>query len=363
MSWKSAVLGAGYRGVMKPIFFQFDPEAVHDFMVGNGVLLGKTAPTRWLVEQAFSYQHQSLVKKIDGIEFPNPVGLAAGFDYNGQLTQVLPSVGFGFHTIGTVTLRPYEGNTPPRLTRFAKSKSILVNKGLKNLGAEVIIDRLKRETGGVFRIPTGVSIGATNQEYTSTEAQLKDIASCFKEFENSGLKLAYYEMNISCPNTFAGEPFTTPGRLDLLLRQLDKLNLRRLLYLKMPIDPTNEQFVGLLKVASRHNVQGVIIGNLQKNKKALDVHPEDRAQWQQLPGHLSGKPTFRRSNELIHLTRKLTKDRFTIIGLGGIFTPRDAQYKLEMGADLVQLITGMIFEGPQLVGEICEGLKKNVLIT
>lgn len=358
MSWKSAVLGAGYRGVMKPIFFQFNPESVHDFMVGNGVMLGKTAVTRWLVQQAFAYQDRSLSKTIDGIRFPNPVGLAAGFDYNGQLTQTLPSVGFGFHTIGTVTLQPYEGNTPPRLTRFAKSKSILVNKGLKNWGAGVIIDRLMAETGGTFHIPTGISIAASNQAYNSNKQQLEDILGCFRLFESSKLQFAYYEMNISCPNTFAGEPFTTPERLEILLRELDTLNLQRPLYLKMPIDPTNEQFVGLLRAANHHNVQGVIIGNLQKNKQTADVHPEDRARWQTMKGNLSGKPTFRRSNELIHLTKKLTKDRFTIIGLGGIFTPRDAQYKMELGADLVQLITGMIFEGPQLVGEICEGLAK-----
>ncbi len=343
-------IGFLYQRIIKKIFFWWDAETIHNFLTNVGKLLGSSQLTQLLTEWCFAYRSSHLSRVIDGITFPNPVGLAAGFDYNGQLTQILPSVGFGFQTIGTVTLNPYPGNPKPRLGRFPNSQALLVNKGLKTKGAKQIIYDLEKIDS--FAYPIGISIASTNQHFNSLRDQLVDFMSCFVLFEKSHVKHTYYELNISCPNTFGGEPFTTPTRLELLLKCVDRLQLSRPVYIKMPIDQSEKETLQLLKVAANHQISGVVIGNLTKDKHNPDVLPTDQAEWQQRAGNLSGKPTWNRSNQLIKLTRQHFKNRFTIIGTGGIFSGEDAQTKIELGADLVQLITGMIFQGPQLIGQI-----------
>jgi dihydroorotate dehydrogenase len=338
-----------YKNFLKPRFFLRDPEDMHNQNVRLGQALGKIAPLRIMVDWLWAYHNPVLNKTIDGITFPNPIGLSAGFDYNGKLTGILPSVGFGFHTIGTVTLHSYEGNPRPRLGRFPRSQALLVNKGLKNDGAEQVIKRLEKCT---FQIPTGISIASTNKPFTSEKEQIEDIVECFKLFEKSKVKHAYYELNISCPNTFGGEPFTSAERLKQLMKSIDQLKLTRPLYVKMPIDHTQKETLAMLEVLARHNTHGVIFGNLTKDKNNPAVHPIDRKMWKLRKGNLSGKPTWERSNTLVLLTRKHFKDRFTIIGTGGVFSGRDARYKINFGADLIQLITGMIYEGPQVIGSI-----------
>lgn len=346
-----------YKHILKKIFFSFDAENVHDFMTKSGKLLGKSSFSRWITSLLFSFQSPKLVKKIDGIEFKNPVGLSAGFDYNGELTQILPSVGFGWHTIGTVTIEPYEGNTKPRLGRFPKSQALLVNKGFKSLGAKMVIknlEKLQKEHGGkAFKIPVGISIGSTNRPFKTEREQIENILACFKLFEKSKVGHSYYELNISCPNTFGGLPFYEPARLKRLLLAVDKLRIKMPIYIKMPIDQSEKETLTMLEVIDPHNIQGVIFGNLTKDHKNPAVKADDRRDWAEKKGNLSGKPTWKRSNRHIALTKKHYFDRFTIIGTGGIFSGEDAEKKMKLGADLVQLITGMIFEGPQVVGEIC----------
>lgn len=337
-----------YRVFIKPTLFMFDPELVHHLAIATGVTIGRSQTLKLLLSSALGFQTPVTSKQLAGISFPNVVGLSAGYDYNGDLTGTLATVGFGWQTIGTVTFAAYEGNEAPRLTRFPLSKSILVNKGLKNVGAPAIILKL---TGVHFPIPTGFSIASTNRAFSSDREQLLDIVKCFRLFEHSPLKHAYYELNISCPNTFGGEPFTTPKRLEALLTVLDVV-VKRPIFVKLPIDLPDQVFSSLLAVCNRHTIVGLIIGNLTKDKKNPDVDPSERAKWQSMAGNLSGKPTFNRSNRLITLADKLYGSRFVIVGTGGIFTVKDAEIKIKAGADLVQLITGMIYEGPQLIGQI-----------
>ncbi len=342
-----------YAVILKRIFFLLDPENVHNLMTRVGAVMGQFWLMRKLNSVVFAYYSPQLATTHNGITFPNPVGLSAGFDYNGNLTQILPAVGFGWHTIGTVTLEPYAGNPQPRLGRFPNSKALLVNKGLKNLGAHQIIKNLQPLE---FSIPVGISIASTNRLFSTTKEQIMDIMSCFALFEKSQVKHRYYELNISCPNTFGGEPFTTPDRLEVLLSALDTVKIQRPIYVKMPIDQSEKETLALLAVLDKHTVAGVILGNLTKDKNNPAVAKEDLSNWKQQKGNLSGKPTFDRSNTLIALTKKHYRKRFTIIGTGGIFSPEDAQLKLKLGADLVQLITGMIYVGPQLIGSINRNL-------
>jgi dihydroorotate dehydrogenase len=347
--WLYTLFAWKYQHILKPLFFLLDAEFVHTSMVTLGEWLGKSAIGRHFIALCFGYSNPVLSKTIDGIVFPGPLGLAAGFDYNGQLTQILPSLGFGFHTIGTVTLLPYQGNTGTRLDRLPSSRGLLINKGLKSLGAVAVARALERLP---LHIPTGISIASTNQCYDTLKDQLLDIAQSFTIFEKSSVQHAYYEMNISCPNTFGGEPFTTPDRLEILLTMLDRLQISKPLYIKMPIDQSENETLQLAKVAAKHTIAGLIFGNLTKNKNNPAITPADRLKWSNQAGNVSGKPTWERSNTLLELIKKHYGKRFTLIGTGGIFSPQDFAKKQELGADLAQLITGMIFQGPQLIGQI-----------
>ena len=358
---KSQLYNFTYQKLLKPIFFLFDAELIHNLLIKFGSILGSNIFLKKILQAFFSFYHPSIVKEIDGISFPGPVGLSAGFDYNGDLTQILPFLGFGWHTIGTVTWLPYPGNPKPRLSRYPNSQALLVNKGLKTIGAPALIKKLENKP--LFTIPTGISIASTNKYFNSTKEQLMDILMSFVAFEKAKLNHQYYEMNISCPNTYGGEPFITPHRLDILLSCLDRLNLTRPLYIKMPIDQNEQTSLNLLMVASKHNVQGVILGNLTKDKHNHLVNKADQQDWQNKKGNLSGKPTWERSNNFIKLAHQHFPNRFTIIGTGGIFSGQDAQTKMDLGADLVQLITGMIFQGPQLIGQINHYLSSKQLKT
>lgn len=347
---KTSLLGWVYRNIIKPGFFLCDPEWIHNSHIKAGRWMGQFWLTRQLLKLIFFIPATPIT--IANVKFPGRVGLAAGFDYNGDLTQILPELGFGWHTIGTVTWNPYPGNPKPRLGRFPNSQALLVNKGLKSIGTKNVIHKLQTTKLGQFRIPTVISIASTNQAYNSTQDQLIDILASFIAFERSGLDHAMYEMNISCPNTFGGEPFTSPDRLELLLSCLDKLNLSKPLLVKMPIDQSESDTLLMLKVLAEHQVTGLIFGNLTKDKNNPAVDALDAKQWKHRKGNLSGKPTWSRSNALLKLTKQHYQDRFVLIGTGGVFSGSDAQHKLDLGADLVQLITGMIYQGPQLVGEI-----------
>lgn len=347
-----------YGLIAKPFFFLINPEVVHETMTKVGATLGSIGLLQFLTRWFLQFKHPVLTKTLNGITFKSPIGLAAGYDYNADLTQIMPSVGFGYQTVGTVTYLPYKGNPSPTFGRFPNSKALLVNKGLKSSGAKAIIKKL---TGLTFEFPIGISIGSTNRHYQSEKEQILDIITCFKLFEDSAVKHSYYELNISCPNTFGGEPFTTRERLADLLNALDTLKITKPVYVKMPIDQGESESLQLLKVINKHNIQGLVIGNLTKDKDNPAVLPEDRESWKTRKGNLSGKPTFERSNRLISLAKKQYGKRFTIIGTGGIFNAEDAKEKIKRGADLVQLITGMIFEGPAMMSLINAELANQLL--
>src|SRR3989344_9014677 len=263
----TSVIGFIYKQLLKPLFFQFDAEAVHDLMTATGKFLGQFEVTKNFTSRLFSYKNKSLTQKIHGITFANPIGLSAGFDYNAQLTQILPSVGFGFETVGTITNIPYEGNPKPRLGRLPKSKSLLVNKGFKSEGVDEVIKKLKRLR---FEIPIGLSVGRSNSATLKTiEESIGDIIESFKKFEAAKLATAYYELNISCPNLIHGGKnitFYPPKNLEKLLAKIDKLNLKKPLFIKMPITEPNLATEKMLDTIVKYKVSGVIFGNLQKDR-------------------------------------------------------------------------------------------------
>jgi len=344
---RNRIIGGAYRRVLKPLFFARDPERVHDLMTATGACMGRHAATRRLARVLFSYAHPSLEQTMFGLRFVNPIGLAAGFDKNAELTDILPDVGFGFAEIGSVTGEPCEGNPKPRLWRLPASQSLLVYYGLKNDGCEAIAARL---TGRRFRIPVGISVAKTNSPATvETAAGIADYVKAFRTVHDVA---GYVTVNISCPNAFGGEPFTDPGKLDLLLAAIDRLAPTKPVFLKLPADLAPGELDALLDVSTSHRVDGYICSNLTKRRENPRVIERDVP----TKGGLSGKPTELLANALIsHCYRRL-HGRAVIVGCGGVFTAEDAYEKIRLGASLIQMITGMIYRGPQVVSEINQGL-------
>lgn len=339
--------------------FKFNPTIVHNFFVSFGKKIGDWSSGRFLTNLIYGYRGIDISKMVDGIYYKTPILLSAGFDYNGNLTQILPSLSFGGAEIGSVTARPCIGNPEPSLKRLPFSKSIIVNKGLKNDGVDAVIDRLKK-VKRIKKFVVGISIARTNDSCATTvENGIADYVYSLKKIVENDIG-DYYTINISCPNSFGGETFADVVLLEKLFSEIDKVKRKKPLYVKMPISVTNNIFLQLMDVLKRHSVQGVIIGNLQKDYKKIDnrdVAPQFYS------GGLSGKPCEERSNELIRLAKNNFKNHFTIIGCGGIFSYDDAKNKFDAGADLIQLITGMIYEGPGLVKKICKGISTSSVIS
>ncbi len=343
-----------YKSILRPILFLFDPEFIHDWFISIGEFLGRNRITRMIIGFMYSYHNPDIAKIVDGIEYQAPILLATGFDYNGRLTRILPRIGFGGEEIGSITARPCEGNPKPRLTRLPRSKSIIVNKGLKNDGVETVINRL-RKTPRERNFVIGISIAYTNDAKSVTVEQgITDYVNALKRLNEEEIG-DFYTINISCPNTFGGEAFTTPESLTRLLQEMKKIPCNKPIYVKMPINVPWSRFHSLLEIIDIHGLHGVVIGNINKDYNSLEFRNDTPKRYS---GGLSGKPCNRLSTELIKKTREVFGRRFTIIGVGGIMSPNDAKEKFEAGADLVQLISGMIYEGPGLIKKIAKSLER-----
>jgi dihydroorotate dehydrogenase (fumarate) len=346
-----------YHGVVRPILFRRNPDAVHEHIHRLGARLQRVYGLPKVIHGLWAYQNtQFLEQKILGITFHNPVGLSAGFDKNFELPPILKSIGFGFMEGGSLTFEPCYGNPKPWFHRLPKSKSIVVNVGLANQGVSAIVKRLQRYPRNMFtNFPLNISVAKTNSPKACTDTDaIADYTGSLKIIGEAGVG-DMITLNISCPNTYGGEPFTTPSRLNRLLTEVDALNLVQPMFVKMPNNLPWEEFDQLLTVIARHQVKGVTISNLAKDRKKLslkDPLPEN------IKGNLSGRPTWDLSNELIRKTYKKYHRRFVIIGVGGIFSAQDAYTKIKLGANVVELITGLIFEGPQLIGQINRDLVK-----
>lgn len=342
-----------YRRVLKPILFLQDASAIHIRAIELGNFLSKIPIAKSLFSFLFRPKYPILSRNLFGLNFKTPVGLAAGFDYEGRLTQILPAIGFGFGTIGTLTNSPYAGNPPPILGRLPRSQALMVNKGFKNLGVTTTLNGMRNLK---FEYPVGVSIGKTNTpEHKTQEDGIRDVVRAFKKAESFEIPFAYYELNISCPNLFGNIEFYQPEHLEDLLSAIEKLKIRRMVFLKMPISKTDEEIKSIMEVVIRHPfIRAVVIGNLQRDRNNPALLPEEVGKFSK--GNFSGLPCRERSDELIDLVYRNYGSRIKIIGCGGIFSAKDAYRKIKLGASLVQLITGMIFEGPQLIAQINLGL-------
>lgn len=342
------VAHTGYLRCVKPILFRFHPDTVH----ARTIALCRRAQ-RWriilvLTRWWLAYEHPILKQTLHGITFANPVGLSAGFDKSVELLPLLESIGFGFATGGSVTGRVCIGNEKPWFHRLPKEKSLVVNVGLANQGSAAVAKRLAGDTRSKrVRMPQMISVARTNDRVSSADSGA--VQDYLMGLKNLRRYATMFEINISCPNTYGGEPFTDPSRLKVLLSAIDTLKLSQPVFVKMPSNKPWKEFDALLKVVAEHNIAGVTICNLRKDRKNVEIDAE-------VKGNLSGLPVRELSDDLIARTYKKYGKKLTIIGVGGIFTAEDAYRKIRLGANMVALVTGLIYEGPAIVGEINDGL-------
>ncbi len=334
-----------YRFIAKPIFFALDPEWVHERISNLGHNLGGYSITRFLTSFAFNYKSVKLTQKIAGIEFANPVGLSAGYDKEGLLTELIPSTGFGFMELGSVTAFPHSGNEGKRLARLPKEKSLIVNYGLNSSGSKNIAKRLNTLPR---YFPIGISIAPTNRkESDNIETAINDYLSSFKDLAPLA---QYIDLNLSCPNTNNELVFLRANNLEKLLNRINAEKINVPIFIKLSPDINNDELYSILEVADKNNVKGIICTNLTK------VRPAEHST--EIEGGLSGKLVQEKSDKMIAEIYKKYKNRFVIIGVGGIFTAKDAYRKIKNGATFVQLFTGMIYQGPQVISTINLGLVK-----
>ncbi|OZG67618.1 dihydroorotate dehydrogenase 2 [Bifidobacterium aquikefiri] len=339
-----------YKHVAKPFIFNETPDVAHDQMISFCRAAGKIPPLMWLLNGLLDYTDPMIESNVMGIHFNNPFGLSAGLDKNCDLSTVLDAAGFGFETVGSTTSRPCPGNDRPWFHRLPEYDSMLVHVGLANDGSQYVIPRVEKAHTQSKSMKMSISIARTNDDKTG------DIDEGIEDYrislERAANRSSIIEINISCPNTRAGEPFNEdPKNLDRLFTELDKVQHQQPLLVKMPLNKTWEEFQGLLDVLVSHNVQGVTMANLQKDRTGLDVP-------QSWLGGLSGSPCYVPSNDTVARTYQQYGDRLTIAGVGGVFTPEQAYEKIRNGASLVMFVSSLMYRGPQQITTLKRGLVK-----
>ncbi|MEK7640314.1 MAG: quinone-dependent dihydroorotate dehydrogenase [Patescibacteria group bacterium] len=340
-----------YEKIIRPILYHFQPDTIHPIVAGGSELVSRIPGVSHILRRYFRVNDPALHTTIDGVTYPNPVGLSAGFDKNAQFLHFEETFGFGFAEIGSITGRPYSGNPKPWVRRLVRNESLVVNYGLRSQGVEAVAQRLERTRVGM---PYGVSVAKSNLPDCFGETAIADYVKVYVRTKELG---RYATINLSCPNTADGTPFSEPETLEPLLQALTETRvqhaIRKPTYLKINPDIQREKLDRIISLVQQYKLQGLVIGNLIKDKArahALLDYPEDHnLDW---PGGVSGKPVRALSTEVIRYVYGKTKGAMTIIGTGGIFTGDHAYEKIRAGASLVQLITGFIFGGPTTIRDI-----------
>ncbi len=350
----TSVRSALYKHVAKPLFFALPPDFVHARTMDGLWAAGKVPGAAAAIRKLTIKRRPELERTWEGIQFSSPVGLSAGLDKNGRIVPMMQAIGFGFSEVGSVTAEPCTGNEKPWFYRLPRTKSLGVHVGLANEGVKRILARLESNTLAVqSHFPTILSIARTNSKQASGAKEgIADFVASAKQAKKSNA-VQMIELNISCPNAFGGETYTTPELLEDLLSAIDGVNVAKPIFIKMPVDLPWNRTKKLLDIAVSHAITGVTFANLTKNRADADLKdPLPEA----VLGGLSGAPTRKKSTELVAKTYQQYGERLVIIGVGGIFTAEDAYEKIKAGATFVGLVTGLIFNGPQLVEELNAGL-------
>jgi len=342
-----------YKSIIRPILFQSDPEKVHHFTFKMIRLLQKIGFGGFF-RSMYKVNDKRLEREVFGLKFPNPVGLAAGFDKDAKLYKELSNLGFGFIEIGTVTPKPQPGNPKKRLFRLKEDNAIINRMGFNNGGVKEAVQRLKTNKNVLI----GGNIG--KNKATPNENAVDDYVVCFEALFDY---VDYFVVNVSSPNTpnlralQDKEPLTKLLKTLVLKREkffrlspstplrTSSVEVKPIL-LKIAPDLTDGQLLDIIDIVSETNIDGIIATNTTISREGLVSENKTET------GGLSGKPLTNRSTEVIRFLSEKSDNAFPIIGVGGIHSAEDALEKLEAGASLVQLYTGFIYEGPQLITAI-----------
>jgi dihydroorotate dehydrogenase len=336
-----------YKTIIRPILFCFDPEKVHYFTFSLIRNLSKLPGLKSLFRSLYLVEDKTLERELFGLKFKNPVGLAAGFDKDAKLYNELSNFGFGFIEIGTLTPKPQDGNPKKRLFRLKEDSAIINRMGFNNGGVEAAVERLKTNSGVLI----GGNIG--KNKLTPNENAVEDYEICFNALFDY---VDYFVVNVSSPNTPNLRALQDKEPLTHLLKALQVLNFQKPktkpILLKIAPDLTDEQLFDIIDIVATTKIDGVIATNTTISRDGLISDNKSEL------GGLSGKPLGSRSTEVIRFLSEKSNKAFPIIGVGGIHSANDALEKLEAGADLLQLYTGFIYEGPKLIKDINKALLK-----
>ncbi|MBT8262855.1 MAG: quinone-dependent dihydroorotate dehydrogenase [Bacteroidia bacterium] len=337
-----------YKSILRPLLFKFDPEKVHHFTF-KLIRFSSAIGLGGLFRMLYKVNDPRLEREVFGLKFPNPVGLAAGFDKDAKLYRELENFGFGFIEIGTVTPRPQEGNPKKRLFRLKKDKAIINRMGFNNGGVEEAVERLKKNKNVLI----GGNIG--KNKTTPNEEADQDYIFCFEVLFDH---VDYFVVNVSSPNTPNLRALQDKEPLTKLLKLLKERNSQKTnpkpILLKIAPDLNDEQLLDIIHIVAETEIEGVIATNTTISREGLTTN--DSIVQNIGAGGLSGKPLTRRSTEVIRFLSEKSNRSFPIIGVGGIHSAEDALEKIQAGASLVQLYTGFIYEGPGLIKEINKAL-------
>ena len=335
--------------LVKPLFFTLEPETAHHTVTGGLRFFNRFWLGKQVLKTAYQFKHPDLQRKLWGITFPNPVGLAAGFDKNAEYLEDMAALGFGFIEIGTVTPRPQPGNDQPRMFRLPQDGGLINRMGFNNKGVDVAVENLKH-----FSDRKGLIVGGNigKNKTTPNEEAVQDYLICFKKLFDW---VDYFVVNVSSPNTPGLRALQEKGPLTEILQTLQAENQSKEkpkpILLKIAPDLSNPQLDDIVDIVQETGISGIIATNTTLSREGLQAH-----KYQQEQGGLSGKPLSVRSTEVIQYLHTRAQGAFPIIGVGGIQSPADALSKMQAGASLVQVYTGLIYQGPGMIKSICKRL-------
>jgi dihydroorotate dehydrogenase len=342
-----------YKLLVRPILFLFDPEKIHHFVFNSIRNLFKIPGLKSIAKSIHSLDNPKLEKELFGLKFKNPVGLAAGFDKDAKLFNELSAFGFGFIEIGTLTPLPQDGNPKKRMFRLPQDSGLINRMGFNNGGVKEAVERLKKNNSGII---IGGNIG--KNKLTPNENAVDDYVICFNELH---AHVDYFVVNVSSPNTPNLRALQDKKPLTEILNRLMDLNkeksVQKPILLKIAPDLTDSQLDDIIDIVADTKIDGIISSNTTISRDNLTT---EQARLEEIGnGGLSGKPLTKRSTEVIRYLSQKSNKAFPIIGVGGIHSAEDALEKLEAGADLVQVYTGFIYEGPSLIKKINKEILKN----
>jgi len=345
-----------YSQMIRPLLFRFDAERAHHLTVEACRVAGRIPGMVRAVRACCEVDEPLLRTEVAGLHFANPIGLAAGWDKNGRALRMIDALGFGFAEIGSVSAAPSSGNPRPRLFRLPEERGIIVNYGLPNDGIDVVAQRIARFEP---RHPLGVNLVRTNRGKADSATSPEEV---FSDYVHSVTKAhpcaSYLMLNLSCPNAEGGrELFDQPGYRTALLERISALDVQCPVFLKVAPTEDPERLVRMLEECERFPFVRGFCFNLPVGKPDSLTLNAPRDVLDGRPGAVAGAPVAALINRCIaRLYREMDRERYAIIGTGGIFSAEDAYLKIQLGASLLQLYTALIYEGPFVTKRICRGL-------